>query len=436
MKISDFFKNEYPNQASYDNLRKIASCIDGLKNSNRKVIHTILDKSIYDLLKVMQLSSKSAEYTDYLHGSLDGVIVSLAADYLGTNQLPLLAKKGNFGTRAIPEASASRYIFAKGSPILPKIFKKEDREILIHQNFEGSPIEPKFFVPVLPMLLINGSRGVSSGFSQLILPRNKDQIISVIKDRLDGKDIGYFDSLSPYIEGFKGTITRDPEVEAYRWIIEGSWTIKGKEVHITELPPDTKLVAYLNHLEDLKDAKKIKSYEDLSDGDNFQFKIKFSQEVPKKETLIKLLKLRCFVTENFTCLDENNKIAEYSKPSDILENYYRVKLEYLNKRKQHLLSILGTDIGKLDAQLDFINMVLNREIDLREFKTEQLIEKFKEKKYPKLDNWSYLLRIPVSSMTTDKKEHLEKEIRNKKNQFEDLSNRESADLWKQDFKDL
>src|SRR6056300_196271 len=99
MKISEFFNNDYVDQASYDNLRKIASLVDGQKNASRKILYTVLEKNIKEKVKVSQLGSKVAEYAEYLHGSLDGVVVNLAQDFTGTNNIPLLQKKGNFGTR-------------------------------------------------------------------------------------------------------------------------------------------------------------------------------------------------------------------------------------------------------------------------------------------------------------------------------------------------
>ena len=114
-KITEFFDKDYVNYSSYDNLRKVASGIDGQKNAARKILYTVLEKNIKEKIKVSQLGSKVAEFAEYLHGNMDGVIVNLGQDFIGTNNLPLLQKKGNFGTRFSPEASASRYIYTYGS---------------------------------------------------------------------------------------------------------------------------------------------------------------------------------------------------------------------------------------------------------------------------------------------------------------------------------
>jgi DNA topoisomerase-2 len=134
MKITEFFSTDFVNYASYSNLRMIASLMDGQKNASRKIIYTILQKNIKEKIKVSQLGSKVAEFAEYLHGNMDGVIVNLAQDFVGTNNTPLLHKKGNFGTRFAQEASASRYIFTYGSENLFNLFKKEDNNILIKCN--------------------------------------------------------------------------------------------------------------------------------------------------------------------------------------------------------------------------------------------------------------------------------------------------------------
>ena len=317
-----FFEQDYVNQASYDNLRKIASLVDGLKNASRKVIYTVLDKKITELTKVSQLSSKAAEYADYLHGSLDGVVVTLGQDYLTTNQIPLLKRKGNFGTRAIPEASASRYIFAAGNNRLREIFLDIDKSLLVGQTFEGTKIEPMYFTPELPILLVNGSKGVSSGFAQNILARPVDSIIKCIEVFLESGDykaLELINKVKPFVGNFNGTVERDPEnPQAFKWLFTANFTIDKNVVTLLDIPYGSDLRSYLQVLDKLDDDKKFKKYEDCSEGDNFKFVATFDKKTTlTKEQVIKLFKLQTSVTENFTCMDENNKIFEAETPFDI-----------------------------------------------------------------------------------------------------------------------
>lgn len=436
MKATDFFQSDYVDQASYDNLRKIASAIDGLKNANRKVIHTALDKNIKDLIKVQQLAAKASEYTDYLHGSLDGVIVSLGEDYVETNQLPLLAKKGVFGTRAIPTASASRYIFAKSSPYLPLIFIKDDRPNLIHQEFEGIPIEPRYFVPTIPLIFVNGSRGVSSGFAQYILTRNIDDLIGILGKRLTNKikDFEDFNKVDAYVKGFKGKIYRDLDSISFKWIVEGILeATKADEVIISELPLGTDLMSYIKFLDDLKDKKKIKGFHDLCDGDDFKFKIKFDKNELKKhnqQTLMTLFKLRTSITENFTSMKADNKIGEFVKPSQILDHYYEVKLDSIKDRKAMMLSDMQDNINKKSEQYRFIGQVLDGSLPLKGLKTKEVHDFLSDNQYLKFDgSYSYLTSMPVSSLQKDKMEALKSEIEKLNKDREALDKMTPEKIW-------
>ena len=206
IKVEEFFNTDYVDSASYDNLRKIGSITDGLKNSSRKIIHTMIDKNIKEKTKVARLTSTVAEHTEYLHGEigLSGVMVNLAQNFVGANNIPFIKRDGNFGTRHKPAAAAPRYIKTRKEDYLDKLYMKDDYPILISQQFEGINIEPRYFMPIIPMLLINGSEGISSGFAQKILPRDPKTIISELTKILKGtKKLENVKLGSPYWKGFK-----------------------------------------------------------------------------------------------------------------------------------------------------------------------------------------------------------------------------------------
>src|SRR6056300_195934 len=164
MKLENFFKEEYIDFSVYDNVRKLSSYIDGQKNASRKILHTVLQQNIDKFVKVSNLGPKVQDYSQYLHGSLEGTIVNMTADYVGSgNNIPLLQGDGNFGSAFIPQAAATRYIFARQNEVIKDVFVKDDTVLLETQYFEGDKIEPKYYVPTIPMLLVNGSEGISIG---------------------------------------------------------------------------------------------------------------------------------------------------------------------------------------------------------------------------------------------------------------------------------
>ena len=435
MKIEDFLNTKLVNYASYDNLRKIASCVDGLKNAARKVLYTVHDKKIKDKIKVLQLANKCAEYSDYLHGDLSGVVVTLGQDFSGTNNLPLIEKSGSFGTRSVNESAAPRYIFANGSKDFFKIFKYEDDDILIKQEFEGFPIEPKFYLPVLPMILINGSEGVSSGFAQKILGRNPENIKKYLKDFLNSKKPKE-ELLDPFYKGFEGTFEKDTEVKN-RWFVKGVIEeLPRNEILIKEIPFQYDLQSYLKVLDDLLESKKIIRYSDESDGEN---KLQFKVTLPRgftgdKYNLLKLIKP---ITENFTCINENNQIVIFDSAKEILEYYVKIKKEFLGKRKDFLKNKYNTELDILKSKLIFITAYIKKKIDLNNKPKDFIISQLENiKGLVKMNNFDYLLNMPIYSLTEEKIKNLEASITDLTNKIKTLEETTIEQLWLLDLKEI
>jgi len=433
MKITEFFNKDYVDFASYDNLRKIASLVDGQKNASRKILYTVLEKNIKDKIKVSQLGSKVAEFAEYLHGSMDGVIVNLGQDFAGTNNIPLLQKKGNFGTRFSNEASASRYIYTYGTSEFFELFKKEDSPILKHQFFEGNQIEPMFYVPTLPILLINGSEGVSSGFAQKILPRNPDSIKKYIKNKLSNTKTSD-DLLTPYYSGFSGTIEQG-ETSA-QWLIKGIVEVKGiNKVLISEVPIGYDLKGYIKVLDDLEDKRIIQSYRDKSEDDNFLFEVTVPSKDLKQwshDELLNKLKLIKKVSENYTAIDDNNKIIVYESAKEILDHYIRVKLDYIAKRKENQLSVLHENILFDYSKYLFIKMIVDDELVINKRKKADIendLDKVKDILESKEKKYDYLLNMSIQSLTEERMSKLQDQIKLMKKELDELTRKSVNDLW-------
>lgn len=437
MKLEDFYNKDFVNYASYDNLRKIASCIDGQKNSSRKVCCCLLDKNIKDFIKVSQLGSKICEYTDYLHGSIDGVVVTLGQDYAGTNNVPLVQKRGNFGTRFSPEASAARYIFARGSEALFKWFKPEDQPILIRQYFEGTEIEPQFYLPSFPVILINGSEGISSGFAQKILPRSFESIREYMAKLLRGDTISpEFEesTFTPSFNGFRGTVQK---LDRCQWQISGTFErTKVNQVKVTEVPVGYSLKTYLQVLNKLEDDKKITSFVDKSDNDQFEFLVNFPPRTLSRMSdpeVIDLLKLTKVVTENFTCLDENNKIIVFNDAKELFEYYWKFKLENLDRRKHSQVENLARELTLLESRLTFVKAVQGGELELNNRKKTDILKDIDALDVFKDGNnntrYDYLLRMPMYSLSAEKVKELEQAIKLTTKNLRDLKKKSLQELW-------
>ena len=438
MKISKFFKDEYQQAALYQSFRTLGSVCDGLKNGARKCIYTFDKFNINSDIKVSQMMAKVSESTQWLHGegSLGGAIVGLAQDYTGSNNINLLSPEGNFGSRFIPESAAVRYIYTKKSEYFDKIFNPLDKPILIQQEFEGDVIEYKHYVPILPMLLVNGSEGIGNGFAQKILPRNPEELKNEILNYLKEADYKV-KSLNPYFKGFNGIVER----------IEDSWVIKGTfnrvnttTIEITEVPITYSLKQYLKILNDLIDRKVIRNYFDKSEDDNFNFIITVNRDFTSNtdEWIMNKLKLSKKVSENFTAISERNAILEFTTDQEILEYYIDIRLKHYQLRKDYMIKDLKNQIDFLNSKVLFIQSILNGSIIVNNKAKKDIIEQIKLIKKILMidDSYDYLLKMPIYSLTKEKINELKALLENKQNTLKDLKSIGIADMWRKDLKNI
>jgi len=435
MTVTKFLSEEVVDFASYSTLRAIASLVDGFKNSGRKVAFTTMKRPNKET-KVSILAGIIAIETEYLHGDISGSIVSMAKNYVGSNNIPLLTREGNFGTRFEPEASANRYIFTAKENIFNKIFNPIDNNILINQEFEGTKIEPKFYVPSLPLILINGSEGIATGFAQKILPRNVQVIKEYIKAYLENEELP---SLKPYYNGFEGSIEAGENNN--QWIISGNIERKtNTKLLITELPIGYNLGSYIKILDTLEDKKIIRSYSDLSEDDKFKFEVVIDTKTMKKDdsSIMDILKLTKKVTENFTVLDEKNRVVIYKSPEEVINHYIKVKLDYLNKRKTYLIQAIQNEINILKSKYIFIKNVTEEKIKVNKKKKVEIITQLQNfTDIIKVDDtYEYLLRMPIYSLTQEKMAELLKEVETKENELSKVKNEEISETWEKEIKEV
>ncbi|EAJ2432554.1 hypothetical protein CJY16_05370 [Campylobacter coli] len=415
--VQDYFLNELTNYSCYSTLRMIASSIDGLKNSSRKIINTALDKKLNTETKVSIFDNMVQSYTQYLHGSCSGVIQNMAASYTGSNNIPLLEGKGNFGSRFINEPAAPRYVYVKNKKYINDLFDIKD--VLISQNFEGSEIEPVFYVPSLPILVLNGSmNGLASGFKQNILPRSLDSVIKYIK----GKKV----DLKPYIAGFKGTVelVEDTSSNNTQWNFIGVVEVNKNKAIITEIPPFIEYTKYLEILDNLVETKKIKNYKDLSDQRNqeFKFEVLFFDNI-SKEKAIDVLKLSKRETEIYNALDENNQVKTFKNIESIIDYYIDVRKRFLVKQKDFDLKVLENDLNINVQKLRFVKLIIDSELQIMKRSKKDIELDLESKGFIKLDgNYDYLLKLPIHSFTNETFEKLVQNAKEIKTKFETLKN--------------
>jgi DNA topoisomerase-2 len=436
--ITDFLSNEYKEFALYSiEGRAIPSVIDGFKPTQRKIIHisSLVWKTGNEKnLKVFQLSGKVASDAFYHHGdqSLSNAIINLAQKF--KNNAPLLEEDGQFGSLRSPQAGAPRYIGTKLSPNFKLIYK--DFELLEYKEEEGEKIEPKFFLPIIPTVLINGGSGIAVGFASNILNRDVKEIIDACLKYLNGKNFGI---LKPSLNGFRGDFIQDINHKK-RWIIRGKYEkINSNTVKIYELPPSMTYEKYEEVLDKLVDNKEIVSYDDnCKDDINYIIKFTKSQlESLNDEQLLKLLKLEESETENFNTLDEYGKLKIFESSEEILKYFVDFRLMYYHKRKEYLLNSLLHELRILGNKGKFIKLILDGKIKINNIPKSEIVEQIESANLDKVDEtYDYLLRMPIYSLTKENFEKIKNDFVGKKQEVEELKSTDPKELYFRDLNEL
>lgn len=441
MDITTFANTDFINYVAYDNYRSIASMVDGLKVSGRKVLYTLIDDNVSSPIKVSTCMSDAAKKTVYIHGeqSLYSVIVSLAQEFVGTNNIPLLTRAGTFGNRCIPDAAAPRYIKTCKEKYLDDLFDPLDFENLIEQQFEGEKIEPKFFVPILPMLVINGSIGLSTGFAQKILPHNPTEVIKYIERKLNDKPTSDC-NLKPYFVGYTGEIKQSSDDPKCFFMCGVLKKITNLKYEITEIPPNFNLTSYIKVLDQLVEEKKIKKYVDQSNDNTFHFIIHLYEAGAQTnvDSLIKDLKLIKPITENYTSTNQENKIEEFESIEQILNSFIDIRLQYYQKRKDSMLKNMMEDLQILYSKYIFIKSVIDGVITINNKKVAEIEQQIQQNdKIIKVkDSYQYLLNMPLHSITQERYTKLGEDIKELGEKYKKTAILNPKDMWLSDLSKL
>jgi len=436
-----FINNEFIEFSMYNNIRNIQNSIDGFKPSQRKAFYTIIKKNIKNEIKVSSLSGAVIDISSYHHGniSIEETIIGMAQDFIGVNNINLLSPKGQFGSRLKggSDSASPRYIFTKLNEVTGYIFRKEDNDVLEYLNDDGSLIEPKYYIPIIPMVLVNGSFGLGSGYSSNVPMFNPVDIIGYLINKIQGKKCK---ELTPYYKGFEGEIIHDKENGRYitRGVFEKS---NSNVIRITELPVGMWNDKYFEKLDKLIDDKKIKDYAKNCTDKKIDIKIILTKENMDdllNSDIYKKLNLETYIsTENMHLFDENRKIKKYNNQYEIIDDFYKVRLEHYTKRKNYQLEELKRDIKILQNRMKFLKIVIDGSLIIYK-RTKDIIEKDLEKLlFDKIDDsYGYLLNMSIMSFTKDRLQELKDEYDKTKLKFKELGETSEETIWLRELAEL
>ncbi|KAI0056765.1 type II DNA topoisomerase [Artomyces pyxidatus] len=384
---SDFINKELILFSMADNVRSIPSVADGMKPGQRKVIWACFKRKLKKEIKVAQLVGYISEHAAYHHGeqSLTMTIVNLAQDYVGSNNLNLLLPNGQYGTRdqGGKDHASARYIFTEPAPITRAIFHPADDPLLNYLKEDNDLIEPEYYMPVLPLILINGAEGIGTGWSTSLPSYNPADIVANIRRLMAGEEQV---PMLPWWRGFKGTIKKTGE---HKYDVTGfARKVNDTTIEITELPIHKWTQTYKVELEAMMGEKGegvIKDYKEHHDNVNVHFVVNMAEkDVQKAEEqgLVEFFKLTGKInTSNMMCFDFDGKIKKYQSPEEIIEEFYPKRLAFYQQRKDYLANELQNQFEKLSNQARFIQMIVNKELVVSNRKKTDIVIELRKKNF-------------------------------------------------------
>ena len=457
----EFIDKELIHFSDYDCKRSIPSLIDGLKPSLRKIIFSCLKRNLKKEIKVSQLAGYISENSAYHHGeqSLYDSIIGMAQDYVGSNNIELLDPKGQFGTRLEngKDSASPRYIFTNLSELAFHIFNPLDSPLLDYNEDDGMKIEPIWYIPILPLILINGTIGIGTGFSTEVPCHNPEDIIKNIYNLMEDKPLI---QMKPWYRGFQGKIDfkKINEVGAEQYMNHGIYkVIDDTTIYISELPIGVSTENYKRFLESIlidKSNENDKNKQYLLDFVNHSTEkvvkiiLTFKKDVLKDliindkfETIFKLCTSKYTNYSNMHLYNNKENICKYDSSEEILIEFYHLRLIYYVKRKENLLKIINKELDIFKSKIRFIEGFIDGSVDIIRKEDDEINDMLEKLNFPKFGNdenennysYDYLLNMKIKSLTKSKIEELKNLHENKLAIFKEIENKNAKDLWKDDI---
>jgi len=481
VRYDDFINKELILFSIADLQRSIPSVMDGLKPSQRKVMFACFKRKLRTDIKVAQLSGYVSEHSAYHHGeaSLASTIVGLAQDFVGANNVNMLVPSGQFGTRLQggKDHASPRYIFTRLAPLARALFPEADDALLHYLNDDGQRIEPDFYLPILPLLLVNGADGIGTGWSTSVPNYNPLDLVANLKRMLDGEAP---ELMHPWYRNFRGVIQPAPDAKAG----ERAYTVCGcvrvlddTTIEVTELPLQSWTQDYKEFLEGLvrpekkEDPPFIHDYKEYHTDTQVRFVITLPADnlvAAIANGLEKKFKLTSRIsTSNMHAFDADGRITKYASPEAVLQTFFAPRLEAYSRRREVLLAAAGADLKRLENKMRFILEVVDGKLVIAKRKRAELEGDLKCRGYDALGKgvkagaaaaaaaaaddeeadgaaavdgapaegatFDYLLSMPLWSLTLEKVSDLQSEHGSKAAEVARLRATTPSELWRADL---
>ena len=425
---TDFIHKDLIHFSNYNLERAIPSVMDGLKVSQRKILYAAFKRNLTTEIRVAQFAGYVSEHTGYHHGeqSLNDAIVGMAQDFMGSNNVPWLVPQGQFGTRIQggSDSASPRYIHTFLQSNTKKLLPTEDFPVLTYRDDDGLPVEPEWYAPVLPMLLVNGARGIGTGYSTYIPPHNPTELKAMLQSWLTGTQDALDRPLKPWFKGFKGTVSSDG-------IAVGVFKKEKDDYVVTELPPESWTADYREWLEKELAEGRIKDFVDVSTDMDINIRIKGITE----EALIKSITTKFKIT-NMHAFNHKGVITKYDSANALLKEYAEVRLALYETRRKAQIQNLQTELPYHENVVRFIkDQIADKPtLDLRKKVQSECDTLLSNQSYAKIDDsFEYIMKLPVRSFTAEQVLKHETQLADLRAEIARLNGLKPAEMWLNDL---
>lgn len=422
----EFVNKDLIHFSNYNLERSIPNIMDGLKTSQRKILYSAFKRNLKSEIKVAQFAGYVSEHSGYHHGeqSLNDAIIGMAQDFVGSNNIPWFVPQGQFGTRLQggKDSASPRYIYTYLQPNIATLVPNDDFACLKYRDDDGMPVEPDWYAPILPMLLINGCRGIGTGYSTYIPSYNPADLKQMILEWLES-DKGLDKPLVPYYRGFQGQITSSGD----GFVVTGKHKAVKNEVTITELPVETWTSDFRETLESMLTDGKIKDFTDTSTDVSVHIRVK-TDDVSQIDKLL-TTKIK---TTNMHAFNSKGVIHKYNSPNEILKEYCKVRLALYETRRTHILEELKSKVPYHENIVRFIQQQCldTPRPDLRRQTPEECDRLLEAEKFVKIDDsYNYLLNLPIASITLKHVQKHSNDLKTLRDKITELESTTGRVMW-------
>jgi DNA topoisomerase-2 len=464
--MGDLVHKELVHFSAYDVQRSIPCFADGLKISQRKILWTAFRRGLRTPIRVATLSSAVVEAAAYHHGeaSLHAAITAMAQDFVGScNNINLLTPVGALGSRVAggDDAAAPRYTHTHLSPLSTALFPAEDTPLLSKaRDDDNRDVEPLCYVPLLPMVLVNGAAGIGTGFSTNVPCFNPRDVLANVRRLLahdqgrdgtggsgstDLPDLPDLPELVPWYRGFRGSIRK---VNG-KWMSVGVFArVSAVKVRITELPVGTWSAEYKDFLEEGLDPEcgvsRVETYYTDVDVD-FVVTFKSRQALDalladvdaatgfsQLQLRLRLVASKGLSVSNMYLLSETQQVCKFADPNDILRAHFSLRLGLMERRRERVIAALQSEVRLEEAKRAFIRAHLEgTDLAIHTRSTPELTRWLADRDYAVDEDggYGYLTRLPLGALTADRVQQLERLVAGKRERLEQLLRSTPREMW-------